>query len=267
LRADLLGQARAAEAQGEALQPDAVERAVAAAREVFASNDPDKAAAQDALRDGDVAKAEAALAAAFEREKRAAVSLSDEADQLRQKTARTATEKAALAATRSTAEAIEWYEQAAALVPDDCWTHIELRRLYATAGNLGTALEAAQRARQTAATDRDASVAGNEIGDVLRAQGDLGKALDSYRASLDIRERLAAADASNAALQRDLSVSYEKVGDVLERMDDVGGAVEAYERSLPIAEALAARWPDHPQFRSDVEIIWRRLAALMARPG
>ena len=40
-------------------------------------------------------------------------------------------------------------------------------------------------------------------------------ALQSFRASLAIAERLAKADAGNAGWQRDLSVSYEKVGNVL----------------------------------------------------
>ena len=49
----------------------------------------------------------------------------------------------------------------------------------------------------------------NRIGDVLE-QGSLPAALDSYKASLAIADRLAKADPGNAGCQRDLSVSaYE----------------------------------------------------------
>ena len=45
------------------------------------------------------------------------------------------------------------------------------------------------------------------VGDVQQAQGDLAGALQSYRDSLAIRERLAKSDPGNAGWQRDLSVS------------------------------------------------------------
>ena len=54
---------------------------------------------------------------------------------------------------------------------------------------------------------------------MLRAQGDLPAALESYRASMDIAERLAEADPGNAGWQRDLSVSHDNIGDVLRARD------------------------------------------------
>ena len=53
------------------------------------------------------------------------------------------------------------------------------------------------------------------IANVLRDQGDLTGALEAYRASLAIRQRLAAQDPANAGWQRDLSISQEKVANVL----------------------------------------------------
>jgi hypothetical protein len=47
-------------------------------------------------------------------------------------------------------------------------------------------------------------------------QGDPTAALQAYRDSLAIAERLAKADPGNAGWQRDLSVSYSKVGNVLD---------------------------------------------------
>ncbi|NQW09613.1 MAG: tetratricopeptide repeat protein, partial [Alphaproteobacteria bacterium] len=210
IRATIEGRAQQAETGGASLPEDTVERAVAAMREILQSNDASKEEAQKAVRDGDVAAVEAALEAAFEREAHAAARMDDETLQLKVKAARTAREKAALAATRSVESAIEWYEKAAAFDPSHCWSWIELARLYTAKGDLGQALQAAETARDTATDDRERSVAYNEIGDVRVAQGELATALDSFRASLAIAERLAAADPGNAGWQRDLSVSHNK---------------------------------------------------------
>ena len=65
---------------------------------------------------------------------------------------------------------------------------------------------------------------------MLVAQGQLDAALTAYRASLAIRERLAAADPSNAAWQRDLSVSHDKLGDVLVAQGQLDAALAACVR-------------------------------------
>ena len=64
---------------------------------------------------------------------------------------------------------------------------------------------------------RDLSVSFNKVGDVFRAQGDLGQALKAYQNSLAIREKLAAADPSNSSWQRDLVVSYYKLASFVEQ--------------------------------------------------
>jgi hypothetical protein len=61
---------------------------------------------------------------------------------------------------------------------------------------------------------RHLSVSYLKIGDVLVAQGNLPEALQSFRASHDIFDRLAQSDPGNAGWQRDLSVSYAKLADV-----------------------------------------------------
>ena len=246
--------AERAEQSGAHMPEDAIERAVAAAREVLESNDPSKAAAQAALREGNIRAAEDALADAFGREAKAASLLDDEASQLKAKAARTAREKAALAATRSVAEALRWYQIAADLKPEDFWTHIELARLQQAVGSLGVAMSAARAAQNAARDDREHSVALNEIGDVLRSQGDLGTALESYRASHAIFERLAEADDSNAGLQRDLSVSHERIGDVLRSQGDLGTALESYRASHAIFERLAEADDSNAGLQRDLSV-------------
>ncbi|MCH8203233.1 MAG: hypothetical protein IH996_09015 [Proteobacteria bacterium] len=261
----LTARAKQAEQRGANIPADAIERADVLASEVQFSNDPSKVMAREALREGDLQAAENALVEAFNREHQAAKRLGDQTTQLKAKAARTAREKAALAAIRSASDALRWYRKAAELDPEDFRTQIELARLHRATGSLDDSTTAARNALQMARDERDRSVALDEFGDVLVAQGDLAGALNSYQASLLIRQRLARADESNAGLQRDLSVSYERIGDLQELLGEIAAAVEVYEASLVIAQSLAERFPDHRQFQSDVIITNRRLAELRAK--
>ena len=67
-----------------------------------------------------------------------------------------------------------------------------------------------------------------KIGDVLREQGNLGEALESYRASMAIRERLAEADLQNAGWQYDLALSLARIGLVAAQKGDDDKALSAY---------------------------------------
>ena len=64
----------------------------------------------------------------------------------------------------------------------------------------------------------------------LSEQGDLSVALAAFRASLDIRQRLAAADPGNATWQRDLSISHGNIGIVLSERGNLSAALEAFLR-------------------------------------
>ena len=68
---------------------------------------------------------------------------------------------------------------------------------------------------------------------MLRAQGDLTAALASYRASLAIRVRLAAADPGNASWQRDLWVSYWRLA-VMTEQTGHGDAREWWQRAYDV---------------------------------
>lgn len=114
----------------------------------------------------------------------------------------------------TTRQVIERFEEVTKLDPHLHSDWVELCRLYTDAGNLPQALHAAKSAQKTAVNDRDLSVAFGTIGDVQSAQGDLDGALQSYRASLNIAERLAKADPGNAGWQRDLIVSYVKLSEI-----------------------------------------------------
>ena len=65
---------------------------------------------------------------------------------------------------------------------------------------------------------------------MLRAQGDLAGALEAYRQSLAVRQRLAAADPSNAGWQRDLWVSCWKMATMAEK-SGTGDALEWWRKA------------------------------------
>jgi tetratricopeptide (TPR) repeat protein len=120
----------------------------------------------------------------------------------------------ALAYGVDTARALAAYERAAALDPSDFWTQIYCAWLYQEAGRLQDARRAAEAAERAASTDRERSVAGGRIGDVLVKAGDLSGAKARFEESLALAEKLAAANPGSAEAQRDLIVSCAKLAGI-----------------------------------------------------
>jgi tetratricopeptide (TPR) repeat protein len=104
------------------------------------------------------------------------------------------------------------------------------------------------------------AVAYDEVGNVLVAQGKLSEALQAYRDSLAIRERLAKADPGNAGWQRELSVSYIKVGEVLVAQGKLSEALQGYRDSLAITERLAKADPGNAGWQRDLAVSHANLA-------
>ena len=114
---------------------------------------------------------------------------------------------------------------------------------------------------------RDLSVAYNEIGNVLVAQGNLPEALKAYRDGLAIATRLAEADPDNAEWQRDLSVSYNKVGDVLVAQGNLPEALKAFRDSLAIAERLAEADSDNAEWQRDLSVSYNKVGDVLVAQG
>ena len=96
---------------------------------------------------------------------------------------------------------------------------------------------------------------------MLVAHGNLAEALQSYRASRDIRERLAKSDPGNAGWQRDLAVSYAKIANVSIKAGETAEARQALAAGRAVLLQLLAQHPDHPQWKQDLAWFDRTIAS------
>jgi len=92
------------------------------------------------------------------------------------------------------------------------------------------------------------------IGDVQRAQSDLGAAMSSYQASLAIRERLTKSYPNNATWKRGLMVSHNKIGNIQPRQGDLATALRSYQAMLTIIEPLAKSDPSNAGWQRDLSV-------------
>src|SRR5262249_20198431 len=112
---------------------------------------------------------------------------------------------------------------------------------YQASLDLAKALTAADPAtRKNSEWQHDLSVAYNKIGDVQRPLGNLPDALSSYRESLEIRRRLAAADPDNVRWQRDLASTQDRLGDILAAHGDWIEALNSYNECRQITDRLVS---------------------------
>ncbi|MDP1611188.1 MAG: DUF4062 domain-containing protein [Sulfuritalea sp.] len=227
--------------------------------------------ARSALLKGDTSLAEELLRKQEERAANAAGENQREAATL-------ARQIASLAVGRDNRATLAALGRAAAYLPEDFWTRIELGDAQVVAGQGATAMSSFGAAFKIAETlaardpantewQRDLSVSHDRIGDVLVAQGDGGGALAAYRKALAIRETLAARDPANTQWQRDLSISHDRIGNVLAAQGDGGGALAAYRKALAIRETLAARDPANTEWQRDLSVSHNKIGDVLLAQG
>jgi hypothetical protein len=101
-------------------------------------------------------------------------------------------------------------------------------------------------------------VSHNQVGDVLRAQGDLAGALKAYRGSLAVATRLAAADPSNAGWQRDLAVSHYKLAMFARQQGNEAGLESELRMCFEVLHAMKQR---NLHFDPQLAQVYQQLAA------
>jgi hypothetical protein len=86
--------------------------------------------------------------------------------------------------------------------------------------------------------------------------------LESYRASLAIRERLVNDDPGNAGWQHDLAQSLQRVGFIAAQQKQRHDALASYRRGHEIMQRLTQLAPDHAAFKRDLARFEARLSEL-----
>jgi tetratricopeptide (TPR) repeat protein len=98
-------------------------------------------------------------------------------------------------------------------------------------------------------------------------QDDLVSEMNSYRAFLAIRERLAQSDPCNAGWQSDLSTAYQNVGDVQLAQSDLAGALKSYGDSLAIMQRLARSDPGNAEWQRDLSTAYENVGKVQVAQG
>lgn len=126
---------------------------------------------------------------------------------------------------------------------------------------------------ESAQAARDVSVSLERLGDFLARRGQPGdaeEALGHYRRSLEVGERLLAANPESAEAARDVAVSLDRLGDFLARRGQPGDAEQAlsqYQRSLEVSERLRAASPESAQAERDVMVSHFKLHTFCQQHG
>ncbi len=106
---------------------------------------------------------------------------------------------------------------------------------------------------------RDWSVAFEKIGEAELQLGELAKAEEAYRKSLEISEKNArlAPDAAGAA--RDMAFGFEKVGDICLARDATDDAAKAFDRSRELFVLALGRNPSDALMQRDLAVSFSKL--------
>jgi tetratricopeptide (TPR) repeat protein len=158
------------------------------------------------------------------------------------------------------------------------WMLIQFARNYAMLGDTGKRFARANEASRLLsglAADkpddpnyqRGLSVAYDEVGDVLVAQGNLPEALRSFRDGLAIAERLAKTEPDNADSQRNLSVVYISIGNTLMAQGNLPAALQSFRDGLAIAERLARVVPNNAGWQRNLSASYGRIGEVLRAQG
>jgi tetratricopeptide (TPR) repeat protein len=142
--------------------------------------------------------------------------------------------------------ALEAYEKAASLDPDDLESLFWAGWIEIDHGDHDKAQTRLERVLTLAKTEAQAfykywPLIG--LGDIKQQRGDLNGALKSYRDGRAIIDRLAQSDPGNAQWQYDLGIGNERIGNVQLAQGDLGAALKSYQAKHDIISLLTKSDP------------------------
>ncbi len=120
--------------------------------------------------------------------------------------------------------------------------------------------------------ERDLAAAYEKVGKIQGNSyyanlGDTEGALKSYKKSLELREKLFAADPNNQDLQHELANSLQGVGDMLYTVGTLKEGLSYYEKTLAIRAKLNAGEPNNLKYREGLAETYTRLGDIKGLEG
>ena len=92
-------------------------------------------------------------------------------------------------------------------------------------------------------------------------------ALEGYRASLEIAQRLVQTDPMNTDWRRNLSVSYDRFGDGLRLRGNYAGALKNFREGLEIAQRLTETDPSNTDWQRDLSVSHNKIGDVLVAQG
>ncbi len=167
--------------------------------------------------------------------------------------------------------ALEAYENAVKLNPDDLDSLYWVGRIQIYHGNLNEAQTRLESVLKLATGDQPdyqyQCRALVRLGDIKKQRGDLAGALKSYRDSLAIAERRAKSDPGNKNWPRDLSNCYDRIGNVQMDQGDLSAARQSYYDSLAIRDKEAKSDPGDDGWQRDLSVSFNKIGDVQGAKG
>lgn len=161
---------------------------------------------------------------------------------------------------KTTMQALAPWQEATRVDPTFFVQWIHISRLHRELGNFSDARFAANEAKKVAYSDRDRSLALDEVGDVAVLEGRLDDARAAYKDGLSLSRQLAAANPSRAAAWRDVGVSLNKVGTVAMRLRQFDDARKAFNEELNLFKNLSSN-------KLNCLTVWRDISVVRDKIG
>jgi tetratricopeptide (TPR) repeat protein len=103
----------------------------------------------------------------------------------------------------------------------------------------------------------------DQLGDLLKAEGNDSKATREYRACQEIAEQLLKEDPTNTTWQRNLSIGHSKLGRVLEAQELWEPAFAEFQKSKQIRQQLTELDPKNNDWKCDLSIAHNNLGRIL----
>ncbi|HMZ80522.1 MAG TPA: tetratricopeptide repeat protein, partial [Acidobacteriota bacterium] len=118
----------------------------------------------------------------------------------------------------------------------------------------------------------DLATAYQKVGDIQGRPyapnlGDTAGAVQSYRKSLEIFEKLTQDNPQNQQFAFDLSIGTERVGDILARTGDTAGAIQHYTQAFDLQRTLLAAAPLNGEYQKHLAMCFTKLGDTLTTTG